>query len=63
MDRRHCQEIESENVAEATLGREEKVPTYKVLPAYENVNPKTPKPLDGGIPYFVTVQDGVPVIY
>lgn len=39
------------------------MPNYKILPAYENLNPKTPKPLDGGIPYFVTVQDGVPVIY
>ena len=39
------------------------MPAYKVLPAYENLNPKTPKPADGGVPYFITAQEGVPVIY
>ena len=39
------------------------MPAYEVLPAYENLNPKTPKPADGGVPYFITAQEGVPVIY
>jgi len=39
------------------------VSVYRVLPAYDNPAPATPRPDDPGQPVFLTVQDGVKVIY
>ncbi len=39
------------------------MPAYTVIPPYKNLTPKTPKPDDPGLPYFITAQEGVPVIY
>jgi mannose-6-phosphate isomerase-like protein (cupin superfamily) len=36
---------------------------YRVLPPYENLNPGVPRPVDPLPPSFLTLQDGVPVIY
>lgn len=36
---------------------------YQVLPAYANPNPATPRPDHPDAPAFLTLQDGVKVIY
>lgn len=36
---------------------------YRVLPPMVNPHPVTPRPEDPGVPVFLTVQDGIPVIY